>query len=655
MYGDFQCPYCTAAQSIVRRVRERLDGRLRFAFRHLPLHEVHPDAAARRRGGRGRRRAGRVLGDARRAVRQRRPLAGARTWSRWRRGSGSTSSASAPSWPTARYAARVARDADAARAAGVAGDAGVLRQRRAPRRARSTPARWSRHSTSRSVNAGPTTLAPPCPRHSPCSPLSSPCSSPPAAAARRGRAAATRSANVPDENGIRESVQAAADADRDRVPARRGQDARSELADRMAAGPSLALASSVFTSPGDNRMAFGVIAEDGTPVYGPTAVYVAPTPGAPAEGPFVAPADVLLTEPRYRSKQAATETEDPFVAVYARRREVRQARPVRRAGRDQASDGGSSARPGRSGLDQGRRPGPGRRREGAEGRTPTRSRPPRATSRRSTRASRRATCTTSTSPTSSARSRSRCCSPRRSCAQSRVCGPVTDIALQMQAKYGDQMDFIHQEVYVDNDAQQGPARAAASSSTCRREPWLFVVDKNGKITARLEGSIGVAAVRGRGQVRPVRRALAVLAAALAAAVLVPAVAEAHGLVQRQQLPIPQWLFAWAAAAVLVISFFALAVLWPQPRLERDDWRAAARRRGARRAAAAGAVGRDRRRAAGRHDPRRLPRQRHGAGQLGADVPADHVLGRAGVRLDPVRRRLPRVQPVPRARARCCRR
>jgi protein-disulfide isomerase len=44
MYGDFQCPYCTAAQSILRRVRDRLDGRLRFVFRHLPLPEVHPDA-----------------------------------------------------------------------------------------------------------------------------------------------------------------------------------------------------------------------------------------------------------------------------------------------------------------------------------------------------------------------------------------------------------------------------------------------------------------------------------------------------------------------------------------------------------------------------------------------------------------------------------
>ena len=70
-----------------------------------------------------------------------------------------------------------------------------------------------------------------------------------------------------------------------------------------------------------------------------------------------------------------------------------------------------------------------------------------------------------------------------------------------------------------------------------------------------------------------KRFLAVLSAALTATALLPAAASAHGLVQRQQLPIPQWLFAWAAAAVLVISFFALAVLWREPRLEQDDWRA----------------------------------------------------------------------------------
>src|SRR5215213_778013 len=44
MYGDFQCPYCTAAYPIVKRVRERLGPRLIFAFRHFPLREIHPDA-----------------------------------------------------------------------------------------------------------------------------------------------------------------------------------------------------------------------------------------------------------------------------------------------------------------------------------------------------------------------------------------------------------------------------------------------------------------------------------------------------------------------------------------------------------------------------------------------------------------------------------
>jgi NhaA family Na+:H+ antiporter len=44
MYGDFECPYCAAAQSILARVRSRLGDDLRFVFRHLPLESVHPHA-----------------------------------------------------------------------------------------------------------------------------------------------------------------------------------------------------------------------------------------------------------------------------------------------------------------------------------------------------------------------------------------------------------------------------------------------------------------------------------------------------------------------------------------------------------------------------------------------------------------------------------
>src|SRR5436305_261403 len=50
--------------------------------------------------------------------------------------------------------------------------------------------------------------------------------------------------------------------------------------------------------------------------------------------------------------------------------------------------------------------------------------------------------------------------------------------------------------------------------------------------------------------------------------LIPAGALAHGLGGVTDLPIPTWLFAWAASIVLVASFVALATLWPEPRLER---------------------------------------------------------------------------------------
>ena len=74
--------------------------------------------------------------------------------------------------------------------------------------------------------------------------------------------------------------------------------------------------------------------------------------------------------------------------------------------------------------------------------------------------------------------------------QSRVCGPVVDIALQLKAKYGDQVDFIHQEVYTDNDPAMG-LREPLQQFGLQSEPWLFVVGKDGKVTARLEGSFGL--------------------------------------------------------------------------------------------------------------------------------------------------------------------
>jgi hypothetical protein len=52
-----------------------------------------------------------------------------------------------------------------------------------------------------------------------------------------------------------------------------------------------------------------------------------------------------------------------------------------------------------------------------------------------------------------------------------------------------------------------------------------------------------------------------------AGLAVPSSAAAHGVQLVTDLPIPEWLFAWAAAIVLVVSFVALATLWPAPRLD----------------------------------------------------------------------------------------
>lgn len=68
------------------------------------------------------------------------------------------------------------------------------------------------------------------------------------------------------------------------------------------------------------------------------------------------------------------------------------------------------------------------------------------------------------------------------------------------------------------------------------------------------------------------RLAVVTAGAAVAAALAPQAAQAHGLVQRTTLPIPEVVFAWAAAIVLVLSFVGLAVLWPTPRLQDPPWR-----------------------------------------------------------------------------------
>jgi protein-disulfide isomerase len=43
-YGDYECPHCGLAHPVVKLLRARFSRQLRFAFRHFPLSQVHPNA-----------------------------------------------------------------------------------------------------------------------------------------------------------------------------------------------------------------------------------------------------------------------------------------------------------------------------------------------------------------------------------------------------------------------------------------------------------------------------------------------------------------------------------------------------------------------------------------------------------------------------------
>ena len=199
--------------------------------------------------------------------------------------------------------------------------------------------------------------------------------------------------------------------------------------------------------------------------------------------------------------------------------------------------------------------------------------------------------------------------------------------------------------------EQGPAASRCRQFHLRTEPWLFVVNKHGQDHRAARGLVRRDGVRERRQDRRCEtrvRAPSASPPALAAALVPRRRRSAHGLVQRQQPADP-------AVAVRVGggggARASRSSRWPCCG-RRRGWRSRAWRRAARRAASrrarrsqvvCGAIGV----ALLRRDDRwpATSGRGHGAGQLRADVHPDHVLGRAGVRRDAVRRRVPRVQPV----------
>jgi hypothetical protein len=74
--------------------------------------------------------------------------------------------------------------------------------------------------------------------------------------------------------------------------------------------------------------------------------------------------------------------------------------------------------------------------------------------------------------------------------QSRVCGPVVDVAEQAKHEYGDKAAFIHMEIYNENDPGM-EVRPQVRAFRLPSEPWLFAIDRKGVIRETVEGAFGL--------------------------------------------------------------------------------------------------------------------------------------------------------------------
>jgi hypothetical protein len=73
--------------------------------------------------------------------------------------------------------------------------------------------------------------------------------------------------------------------------------------------------------------------------------------------------------------------------------------------------------------------------------------------------------------------------------QSRVCGPVVDVAAQAEHEFEGKANFIQMEIYNDNEPSQG-VRPQVRRFHLPSEPWLFAIDREGKVSAVIEGAFG---------------------------------------------------------------------------------------------------------------------------------------------------------------------
>jgi hypothetical protein len=248
---------------------------------------------------------------------------------------------------------------------------------------------------------------------------------------------------------------------------------------------NVGLATSVFT-PGRNRLAFGLIDGARKFVYGKTALYLARNPNAGSViGPIPAPADPLVVKPPFRSRGAAL-ADDDIAAIYEAQVDLPKTGRwyVLAMNQSRGQQFGAAFQ-----IDVARSsPIPASGEPAPKVRTDTRASAGGDIGSIDTRVPPDDMHDTDFRKVVGKKPVALLFATPQLC-QTRVCGPVVDIAAQLKSEYGDRIEFIHQEVYVDNQVKKG-LRPPLQAFDLRTEPWLFTIDKQGRVAASLEGSFG---------------------------------------------------------------------------------------------------------------------------------------------------------------------
>jgi hypothetical protein len=251
-------------------------------------------------------------------------------------------------------------------------------------------------------------------------------------------------------------------------------------------GPILSSAVSEF-APGKNRFAFGLFDRARAQIADASvAVYVAPVGGGPAQGPFLARYESLAVRPQFQSKNVAN---DPAAAhsVYVADITLPKAGRYEALGVARLDGRLIAAKPvGPPLTAQTKSPVPNVGDKAPFIHTMTKGDVGGAVSKIETRQPPSTMLDNDYADVVGKKPVILIFSTPALC-QSRVCGPVLDIAEQIKAEHPNGAVFIHQEIYNDNQVNKG-FRPQVATFGLPTEPWVFAIDRHGRVAARIEGA-----------------------------------------------------------------------------------------------------------------------------------------------------------------------